>query len=53
MIIGEDEVVDMVETVIMVVEEDEEEDYVLVMKEIIQTSTKMKGMKGAGMIRGK
>jgi len=53
MIIEEDKVVDVVETVIMVVEEDEEEDSVPMMKEIIKTSTKMKGMKRARMIKGK
>ncbi|XP_048605155.1 uncharacterized protein LOC106389329 [Brassica napus] len=49
----DNKVVDVVETVIMVVEEDGEEDSVPLMKEIIKTSTKMKGMKRARMIKGK
>ena len=53
MIIGEDEVVDVVETVITVVDEDEEEDFIPMMKEITRTFTKMKGMKRARMIKGK
>ena len=44
---------DAVETAIVVVEEDEEEDFVPMMKEIIKTSTKMKGMKKTRMIKGK